>query len=121
MQKSRERDKNGTQINTNRAEQGGNSSAKQAGLSQPQQGLQPSAPPALQFQCTNAPSQVDLESSLARLQLQYAALAARVTSQQEQKEVTQGAPGQGQGAPRLNQYPLVWGHLGQNLVANSEI
>ena len=88
-------------------EQGGNSSAKQAGLSQPQQGLQPSAPPALQFQCNNAPSQVDLENSLARLQLQYAALAARVTSQQEQKEQTQGAPGQGQGAPRLNQYPLV--------------
>ena len=88
-------------------ELGGNSSAKQAGLNQAQQGLQPSAPPALQLQCTNAPSQVDLETSLARLQLQYAALAARVTSQQEQKEVTQGAPGQGQAAPRPNQYPLV--------------
>ena len=88
-------------------ELGGNSSAKQAGLNQAQQGPQPSAPPALQLQCTNAPSQVDLETSLARLQLQYAALAARVTSQQEQKEVTQGAPGQGQAATRPNQYPLV--------------
>ena len=91
-------------------EQGGTSTAKQAGVSQPQLGLQPSAPqapPALQFQCNKASSQVDFENSLARLQLQYAALAAQVSSQQEQKEQTQGAPGQGQGAPRLNQYPLV--------------
>ena len=62
---------------------------------------------ALQFQSNHASSQVDFENSLARLQLQYAALAAQVSSQQEQKEQTQGAPGQGQGAPRPNQYPLV--------------
>lgn len=91
-------------------EQGGiNSIAKPAFQNQTQLGLQPSAPAALQFQGHLASSQVDIENSLARLQLQYAALASQLSCQQEQKEQlkNQGAPGSGQGAPRLNQYPLV--------------
>ena len=86
-----------------------NSIAKPAFQNQTQLGLQPSAPAALQFQGNLASSQVDIENSLARLQLQYAALASQLSCQQEQKEQlkNQGAPGSGQGAPRLNQYPLV--------------
>ena len=75
----------------------------------PQLGFQPSAPAALQFQSNQTSSQVDIKNSLARLELQYSALAAQVSCQQEAKEQQkiQGAPGPGQGAPRLNQYVLV--------------
>ena len=91
-------------------EQGGNNcNAKLAFQHQTQLGPLPSAPAALQFQGRQAPSHVDIENSLARLQLQYAALASQLSSQQEQKEQqkNQGAFGSAQGAPRLNQYPLV--------------
>ena len=70
---------------------------------------QPSAPAALQFQAPQAHNLTDIENSLARMQLQYAAMANQLSSQKEQLEQqkTSGAPGSAQGAPRLNQYPMV--------------
>ena len=96
--------------NTALLEQGGNNcNAKLAFQHQTQLGPLPSAPAALQFQGHHATSHVDIQNSLARLQLQYAALASQLSSQQEQKEQqkNQGALGSAQGAPRLNQYLLV--------------
>ena len=74
----------------------------------PQLGSQPSAPAALQFQASQAPSLADIENSLAPMQLQYAAMANQLSSQKEQleKQKTPGAPGSTHGAPR-NQYPMV--------------
>ena len=75
----------------------------------PQLGSQPSAPAALQFQASQAPSLADIENSLAPMQLQYAAMANQLSSQKKQLEQqkTTGAPGSAHGAPRLNQYPMV--------------
>ena len=95
-------------------EQGGNSyNAKMAYQHQPplgpQLGSQPSAPAALQLQASQAPSLADIENSLARMQLQYAAMTNQLSSQKEQLEQqkTTDAPGSAHGAPRLNQYPMV--------------
>ena len=85
-------------------EQGGDrGNAKMAYL--PPLGLQPTAPAALQLQPTQAPSLSDIENTLARMQVQYAAMANQLSSQREQLEQqkTSGAPG----APHLNQYPVV--------------
>ena len=75
---------------------------------QHQLGSQPSAPSALQFQSHQAPCLADIENSLARMQLQYAALTNQLSSQKEQMENQKnpGAPGPSHGVPR-NQYPLV--------------
>ena len=75
---------------------------------QHQLGPQPSAPSALQFQSHQATCLADIENSLARMQLQYAALTNQLSSQKEQMEnqKNQGAPGPSHGVPR-NQYPLV--------------
>ena len=87
-------------------EQGGNRyNAKMAYQHQPplgpQLGPQSSAPAALQLQASQAPSLADIENSLAHMQLQYAALANQLSSQQEQLEQqkTPGAPGSAHGAP----------------------
>ena len=92
--------------NTALLEQGGNNcNAKLAFQHQTQLGPLPWAPAALQFQGHHASK----TRWLARLQLQYATLASQLSSQQGQKEQqkNQGALGSAQGAPRLNQYPLV--------------
>ena len=92
-------------------EPGGNSfNAKMAYQHQPplgpQLGSQPSAPAALQFQAPQAHNLTDIENSLARMQLQYAAMANQLSSQKEQLEQqkTPGAPCSAHGATRLNQY-----------------
>ena len=88
-------------------EQGGNSYNANMAF-QHQLGSQPSAPTALQFQAPQAPCLADIENSLARMQLQYAALANQLSSQKEQleKQKTPGAPGSSHEPPR-NQYLLV--------------
>ena len=88
-------------------EQGGNGYNANMAL-QHQLGSQPSAPSALQFQSHQATCLADIENSLARMQLQYAALTNQLSSQKEQMENQKnpGAPGPSHGVPR-NQYPLV--------------
>ena len=98
-------------VNLDKQQEGGNSyNANMAFQHQPgpQLGSQPSAPTALQFQAPQAPCLTDIENSLARMQLQYAALTNQLSSQKEQMEnqKNQGAPGPSHGVPR-NQYPLV--------------
>ena len=65
-----------------------------------------SAPAALQFQAPQAHNLTDIENSLARMQLQYSAMASQLASQKTDQK-TSGAHGSAQGAPRLNQYPMV--------------
>ena len=75
----------------------------------PQLGSHPSAPTALQFQAPLAHNLTDIENSLARMQLQYSAMANQLSSQKEQlvQQKSSGAHGSAPGAPRLNQYPMV--------------
>ena len=66
-------------------EQGGNGYNANMAF-QHQLGSQPSAPTALQFQAPQAPCLADIKNSLARMQLQYAAMANQLSSQKEQLE-----------------------------------
>ena len=89
-------------------EQGGMAYQHQPPLG-PQLGSHPSAPAALQFQAPQAHNLTDIENSLARMQLQYSAMANQLSSQKEQLEQqkSSGTHGSAPGAPRLNQYPMV--------------
>ena len=69
----------------------------------PQPGSHPPAPTALQLQAPLTHNLTDIENSLARMQLQYSAMASQLASQKTDQK-TSGALGS---APRLNQYPLV--------------
>ena len=84
---------------------GGQQLQCQAGLPAPD----PAGPPTLGPGSPAVPGPSCIKNSLARLQLQYAALASQLSSQHEQKEQqkNQGALGSAQGAPRLNQYPML--------------
>ena len=85
-------------------EQGGDrGNAKMAYL--PPLGFQLTAPAVLHHQLTQAPSLSDIENTLARMQVQYAAMANQLFIQREhvEQQKTSGVTG----APRLNQYPVV--------------
>ena len=83
-------------------EQGGMTFQHQPSMG-PQPGSHPSAPTALQLQAPPLTHNIEnIENSLARMQLQYSALASQLASQQSDQK-TPGASG----APRLNQYPMV--------------
>ena len=83
-------------------EQGGMAFQHQPSMG-PLPGSHPSAPTALQLQAPPLThNMTDIENSLARMQLQYSALASQLASQKTDQK-TPGASG----APRLNQYPMV--------------
>ena len=84
------------------AESGGMTLQHQPSMG-PQSVSLPSAPTALQLQAPPLTHNMEnIENSLARMQLQYAALASQLASQQSDQK-TPGASV----APRLNQYPMV--------------
>ena len=84
------------------AESGGMNTPHQPSM-RPQSVSLPSAPTALQLQAPPLTHNIEnIENSLARMQLQYSALASQLASQQSDQK-TPGASG----APRLNQYPMV--------------
>ena len=86
-------------------EQGGMAFQHQPSMG-PLPGSHPSAPTALQLQAPPLThNMTDIENSLARLQLQYSALASQLASQKTDQK-TPGASG-ASGAQGRNQYPMV--------------
>ena len=72
----------------------------------PLPGPHPPAPTALQFQALPLThNMTDIENTLARMQLQYSALASQLASQKTEQK-TPGASG-ASGAQGRNQYPMV--------------